>query len=410
MDELIRILKRYYARVQDALTSEPVRRAVYSLLRRFRPVLRVGNRVFVSRLADVQQVLRTHDVFSVRSYGVRMRETAGDFLLGHDDAQHDRDRNLAGQVMKSIDQAQGERVFALALATAQKVIQSRLSAGDQLDVVKDLADEIPVAMVADYFGVANPGGRSLLEWVQDMSWYIFNPLASAADRERGVRAGSQLREHVSRLVRATPRPTPTRNVLEGLMSATGDQAVVVRTICGLVAGSLGPPPRQFVRAVDHLLELEGTERQRLHDAAAAGDRLVVSRFVREASRLCPDPSVLYRTCERSYLLNDWPIDAGRMVICLIESALLDESQIDEPLRLRPSRPVEEQMMFGLELHRCMGEELGMELLTGMAIPLFALTGLRRAAGRAGRVQHGELGSYPAQNYPQHLMVGYDDKP
>ncbi|HTO08703.1 MAG TPA: hypothetical protein VMR86_16775 [Myxococcota bacterium] len=410
MDELIRILKRYAARFRDVVTGERVRRALYGVLRRWFPVLRIRNTVWVSGLEDVRDVLGRPDDFSVRAYGVRMRETAGDFLLGHDDAQHAEDRALAQRVMHEIDEAGPGRVHELALALAGKVIEARIAAGDHLDVVKDLADTIPVAVASDYFGIPDPGGRRLLEWVQDMSWYIFNPLASDADRERGIRAGRQLREHVYRSTHVHRPESPTANVLDGLILSRADVDVVVRTLCGLIAGSLGPPPRQFVKAVDHLLDLEGAARAKLHDAAVAGNATAVGQFVREASRLAPDPSLLYRTCERHTSLGEHALEPGRIVVCLIESALLDERAIQRPLDLRIDRQAGEQMMFGYGPHACLGEGMGMELLMGMALPLFALPGLRRADGAAGRVQAGELGTYPAQNYPQHLMVTYEPKP
>jgi len=392
--------------------AQRIQRAALALLRRFAPVLRWRDLAIVTRLDDVRAVLADHGVFSVRRYGVRMRETAGDFLLGHDDLQHERERVLAGQAL-SVPCLVQPQVFNLARTLADAVVQSRVSAGDTLDVVKELADTIPVQVVETCLGVPNPGGRRLLEWVQDMSWYIFNPLASEADRERGVRAGKLLREHVDRLILQMKESPPgaASNALEGLfLSGAGDE-VVAATICGLVAGALGPPPRQFVRAVDRLLDLKGNARERLHLAASGRDELTLTRFLQEASRFGPEPSIIYRTCEEDHAIDGRKIAAGTLVLCMIGSALMDDrpGPIERPEEFRLGRDPTHQMIFGHGLHACIGQAIGLQLLAGMAQPLFALSGLRRVSGHAGRIRYGKIGTYPAQNYPQHLLVSYERK-
>jgi hypothetical protein len=65
------------------------------------------------------------------------------------------------------------------------------------------------------------------------------------------------------------------------------------------------------------------------------------------------------------------------------------------------------MCFGHASHMCIGRDAGVAMLTGMALPLFALPGLRRVPGKAGRVRPGAVGEFPAQNYPQHLEVIFE---
>lgn len=412
MSELGQIGRRAFVAIKRLATGDRVRRWLFSALRRFAPVLRIRDTVIVTRLDDVQAVLSHNEVFSVRRFGVRMRETAGDFFLGHDDdAAYRSDKDAARQVMTALDARWPAQVFTLALKRAQAVIQARAGAGNHLDVVKDLADEVPVRVVEDYFGVSNPGGRTLLEWVQHMSWYIFNPLAREDDRERGVLAGKQLREHVDRLIASSARrrgTAPARNVLDGLVLLAAPDAVA-RTICGLVAGTLGPPPRQFARAIDRLLLMPPDAFARVQAAAAACDVVRLVQYIREASRFAPEPSIIYRTCEHDWRVNGTAIAAGRTVLCVIESALMDgrPDQVPRPTVLDPDRHPGQQMIFGYGLHACMGEAIGLQLLAGMAMPLLALPGLRRARGGAGRLRFGEVGRYPDENYPQHLLVCYE---
>lgn len=400
MSELWELFRRARVRLGRLLASELLLRLVYAFLRRFAPKLSFRGYTVMTRFDDVKEVLGNHAIYTVRSFGVRMRETAGDFFLGHDDdPQYWSDKRLADTVMGEVSRLRPNGVFDFANLRSRAVVDGRRQMGDTLDVVRDLADDIPVLVVEDYFGVPNPGSRRLLEWVQEMSWYVFNPLPSAGDRERGVLAGKLLREHVDRLLRTPQPPPPARRLLDGLRLQAPHEDVVARTICGLVAGTLGPPPLQFVYAVDQLLRLSSQETRRLHDAAVKGDQQTVTAYLCEASRLAPQPGIIYRTCEKT----------GRTILCMIDSALMDgrRGQIAHPRKFVPGRPVSEQMFLGHGLHACMGKAIGLALLAGMAMPLFALPGLRRVPGREGRIQKGVPGRFPSQNYPQHLLVCYD---
>ena len=104
-----------------------------------------------------------------------------------------------------------------------------------------------------------------------------------------------------------------------------------------------------------------------------------------------------------------PIEAGRTVVCWVESALMDGRAIPFPRVFWPGRSVSHQMLFGYGRHSCIGRDIGLAMLTGMAVPLFGLEGLRRARGRLGRLRNGEIGVFPDQNYPRHLFVRFRQK-
>ena len=382
-------------------------------LRTFRPVCRIGDKVLVTRHADVRQVLSLSAAYSVRRYGSRMRETGPDFFLGHDAGRQRQDERDAA--LGAIQSLGTLRPRDIAAHETQAVIQQRAKGvgsprppGRQpcyLDVVEDLADRVPVRIAEDYFGLRNPSGRTLLEWIQLTSWYIFNPFASGEDRERAIRAGEQMKEHVRRLVQSGRAHPPRGTVLAELLATPLSDEAVARTLTGMVAGSLGPPPRFFAKAVNRLLGLRGRTRRRLAEAARDRDFAGVETYLLEAARFDPDPSLLYRACERvGTTLAGHPIATGDTVVCFVQSALRDGRSIAAPWRFRLGRPAAELMLFGHGLHECIGRGVGMATLTGMAQPLFALPGLRRAPGRAGSLRDGPLGEFPAQNYPQHLGV------
>ena len=189
---------------------------------------------------------------------------------------------------------------------------------------------------------------------------------------------------------------------------------VARTITGLVAGSLGPPPRLFAKAVDRLLDLVGDDRIRLQQAAKDGNDRVVENFLLEGGRFAPDPSMLYRSCELTgTTLHGYPIEAGDTVVGFVDSALMDGRSIYRPREFRLDRigeHADERMLFGHGIHWCIGRDVGVATLVGMVRPLFALDRLHRAWGRRGMIQSGPRGEHPAQDYPQHLLVAFDPPP
>src|SRR5688572_26237199 len=71
------------ARLSEWLTSPAVLRLGASILRRHRPVLCLGSRVFIARHADVRSVLEQSERFGVTEiYDERMKRATGAFLLG----------------------------------------------------------------------------------------------------------------------------------------------------------------------------------------------------------------------------------------------------------------------------------------------------------------------------------------
>jgi cytochrome P450 len=398
------------------VTQPAVRRALWALLR-VMPVVRLGERVIVTRHADVAQVLERHRDFSVRKYGARMRSAGADFFLGHD--EDELRLELRGPAEQALRAADPTRVPRLARELSRGAIERAAGGGDHLDAIEGLVETVPVELVEAFFGVPNPGGRTMLEWNQLIAWSIFNPFSGAEDHERARVAGAQFSRHLADLVRRyADGEGGEGTVLGELVRILRDGKVAdwerkaVDTISGLINGTLGPGPQMLANAFDRLLDLEGRQRRELHAAAGEGDLDTLEAYLLEAGRMLPAPPMLYRAVERSTTLMGKPIEPGLTMLCVVESALRDRRVISRPGRFRPERwsprsAGPDPMIFGRGLHWCFGRDLGMDMLVAMTRELFALPGLRRAAGRAGRLRAGRLGHSPEQNHPSHLLVRFD---
>lgn len=399
------------ARLKRALL--PLRHGAWALLRLVQPILQVRDIVLVTRHADACEVLANHSEFSVRRYRSRMRSAGADFFLGHDDDTLYRE--LQPHAKAALLAADPGRVREIVQRATRDVIAKCGGDAGEIDVVRDISDEIPIRLIEEWFGLPNPGGRRLLEWGQLVSWSIFNPFANEADVERARSAGRHLMLHIERHVK---KPVPD-SVLGELVKILAEKNVPAyeekagATLAGLVLGTLGPGPQVFVHGVDRLLGLRGRRWRELGDAARREDFATLETYLLEAGRLSPAPPVLARACERETKIRGHAVEPGKTVLCVIESALRDRRKLGGSCGFRPERwreaaerrdPSLDPMMFGHGLHWCFGRDVGMDMLLGMAQPLFVLPKLRRAPG--GQLLSGRKGRFPEQNHPRSLRVRF----
>jgi cytochrome P450 len=380
----------------------------------------VGGYAVVTRLEDVRTVLGDAARFQVTGYKSRMRDTAADFLLGHDDRFHDEERERAGEALVPAD---GLYVRTVARREAADILARRAVPGvpsahgitePRLDVIAELIEPVHLTLVREILGVPSGSGPELLRWVQLNSWYVFNPFPRRGDRERARVAGQALRNHVERTIEtraaAIAAGAPRSTVVDAFIEFGPPRPALTGRVAGLVAGALGPGPRLCAKVIDRLLRLCGRRARELRRAAAGEDVSTVERYVLEAARFDPDPGYLYRACSGDTMLRGTEIRAGDVVVCWIEAALMDRRSISRPCCFRPARAPEEQMVFGHGLHRCLARPFGLAALTAIALELFRMQDVRPAPGRAGRLQFGAVGSHPGQNYPASLEVRFAPAP
>jgi len=378
-----------------------VRRVVLWLLRTFRPVQAFRDVTLVTRFDGVQEALSRHQDFSVRLFGSRMRETGADFFLGHD--EEPPFRALRDAAAAAIGALGPDRPREIARRAARELVEARLVEGCGLDVVADLGEPVHLRLVEEWLGIPDPGSRVLLEWVQLVSYYVFNPLPTVANAGRAVAAGAKLRDYVSRSMQAPPE---VGSVAAALLARRLPAGGLADTMVGLVAGALGPGPRLFPAIVDRLLRLRGSARSELCEAARKDDETRVRAYVVEAARLAPEPSLVIRACEGSHTIAGRPIAPGSTVVCLLDSALRDRRRFERPRRFHPGRCTEPLLHLGTGLHACIGRDAGLAAITAMTTELFSLAGLERAPGWRGRLRTGAPGTHPGQDYPKHLEVRF----
>lgn len=386
----------------------------FALLRRFCPIFKIPfkNFVIVTRFDDVQEVLRHDEAFPV-PFGDKVKELDGgpNFLLGikQPDAEYWRYQRQVMQAFKLEDL--NESVGPMAARFSEEIIAH---SHGRLDAVQDLITRVPILICESYYGVpvAEQERVDFGHWTIAMSTFMFgDPNNKPAYRRAGVAAGDRVRRHIGRTIvdakENGARPnTVLARMLEMQRAAGSDLTDEdMRTILiGMITGFV---PTNTM-AAGHMLEMLLQRPNFLaptRDAAIAGDDDLLKRCLFEAMRFMPLNPGPFRICIRDYTVAEGTpraktIRAGTNVLAGTQSAMFDRRRVNNPDRFDPARPATDYMLFGHGLHWCIGAFIAQMQITQTFKALLLKKGLRRAAGKAGRLQL--LGPFP-----QHLTVEFE---
>jgi len=405
---------------------------VARLLHRFCPIFTLPKAlthnalglVVVTRHRDVRTVLERDDVFRVDIYGEKMRATSGAFFLGMDAGpDYDREQKLGKAALGRDEGLIKECVGRL----SQALIDGALERPSRtLDVVNEFVHVVQLNLIKEYFGVPDTHDERLLDWLETMSFFIFNFWVSGPYKTASVAAGQAMEGHLRQIVRdrlnERTSQRETKNDVLGRMlveletqsgQAPLDQNLVVRTMGGLVSGGTVAAIGTFVRTVDRLLDLPAGLRKQLQEAALIGNDVTVRRFVREAARFSAYPPTLYRHACQPYVFgagtsHEKEAEEGAWVVTAPITANFDASVFRRPEVFDPNRNESNEsapLLYGWSRHRCLGEHMAELVMGEMAKRLFARN-VRRARGAAGRVTNGPAGTIPGGSYARRLIVRF----
>lgn len=380
-------------------------RRLFKLLRTVRPVLVRHGLAIVTQYDDVREVLTRDETFSVEPYRGKMKQLAGDFILGTDDSpEYERDISILRLAAPRSD------VPALAgfvTETAEGLVDE---ADGRIDVA-DLAKRVPARLVGRWFGTPGPDDDTLIAWTLAMFEEIFVNLKDDPDiHERAVEAAASFRPHLDELIAARKASGgPADDVLGRLlaMQAASPAAFTdeeIRTnFIGLVVGFVPTIATATTFAIDALLDrpepLVSARR-----AARAGDDDALRAHMLEAMRFAPQGPGLFRKALRDCVIaegtrHETELRRGTTVFAATQSAMHDDDVVDDPGEFRTDRPRHHYMHFGVGLHECFGRFANLMTIPLIAKALLRRDGLERAPGDDGRL-------VKAGPFPRSLVVTY----
>jgi cytochrome P450 len=368
-------------------------RRLSALLRRLRPVARIGGRLWVTRHDDVVDVLRRDRDFGV-PYLRPMQSLGAPFILGLDDGpEYRRQARALRCALRPEDLAAISRASGRA---AEHVLER---AGGSVEAVGGLADRVLAETAGPYLGTG-PGDARRVEQARDVFAEVFlNGLGDPVVRERAQASARELREQVERALAAR------RDALGGdvpddvagrLLALERDGAAdrlvgreLADNLLGLLVAWTTSVSRTTAFALDALLDRPDAVAA-AGAAARAGDEPRVAALAFEALRFQPAAPAVERVCTRRARIAGRTVERGTPVLALLSSAMMDERRIARPRAFDPDRAAPAGLHFGHGLHACLGRDISRVQIGAIATALLRRDGVRRT----GRLRM--RGPYPRE--------------
>jgi len=230
----------------------------------------------------------------------------------------------------------------------------------------------------------------LAAWGSAIFQFLFVDPTNDPAVDKAARAAAQgARDWLDRTIAARKTSTPSSDDVLGrclALQSIGTPAMsdldIRNNLLGLLTGAIPTTSKCCAQALDQLLDrpaaLSGAQ-----EAARANDDGLVAQYVFEALRFNPNNPGVFRLAAEDYTvakgtLRATTIRQGTTVLPATQSAMFDESVVDNPNEFQIGRPAYLDMHFGYGLHTCFGQYVNRVQIPGILKPLLRKQGLRRA--------------------------------
>jgi cytochrome P450/glutathione S-transferase len=384
-------------KVANLLIRPGVLRPIFSLLRRFSPILVIGKRAIVTRYDDVIEVLKRDTDFTIAQVNApKIDQVDGPFILGMDESpQYDLEKQTLHEAARREDL---ERIRQFVATSAADLIAAARPHG-RIDVVHGLARVVALRLVAAYCGMPGPDEATMMRWMRDIFHYVFADLTNSKSvLHDALQSGSELRPHMDaqillRQSKSTGK-VPAEDMLGRLIAMQDgvhpwlDNHAIRRNLAGVIVGAVDTTSKFVTLAIDELLRRPQALAE-AQNAAMAGDIETVKAYAWEAVRFNPHHPLQVRYCAKEMeVASGQPrakkIPAGSFVYALTFSGMFDPSVFVDPDRFDVTRNVE-YLHFGFGMHTCFGKAINSVQIPELLAALLRLPNLRRATGGAGQI-------------------------
>ena len=384
------------------------RRAFYGIARCLIPIVRIKKIAFITRFADVDEVLHRDDAFGV-TYEPKMRKVTGgnNFFLGMNPSpEYTRDKSNKRAAAPLSDAT--EIVQGLVDRNATSIVEQH---ANSIDVVADLARVVSAQTVEEYVGITGPDRDTLIEWTTDLFHYLFFPTRKLDD-ETTLKNASESCERIDQLIADRKKSKDQKDDMMGRLirfqgaGVPGLSDVDIRNnLIGIIIGAIPTTYKATTLVLDYLLSQPATLK-RAQQAARQNNITLLNNFVLESLRFNIFGPVLIRECQRDYKIakGTWrgkTIRKGTTVYVGTESAMFDGRELNSPGRFNESRPEYQYMHYGYGMHTCFGKYINDVQIATILKSLLVKNNLKRAAGDAGQIQQDD------RSFPTSMTVTYD---
>jgi cytochrome P450 len=347
-------------------------RPFFQELREHRPILKTPNFTFVTRFADVTEVLSREKVFTVRPYQPHMDPVVGPFMLARDATPINwREKGIMQAVLRPEDLPE---VRKAAGRLADEALDAAAPEG-KIEAISKLCRFVPISIVGEYFGFPGPDLESMYRWSKTTQTNMFKNLLNNPDiHEAAVQTGKEMKEYLTGLLAEKkaqaadsngnpPQDTFSRLVRTQFPPEIGfDDERLLSNIMGLLVGTGETSSQAIAQSLEQILLRPEVAAEAI-EAAGADDTSAFDEYVWEGLRLNPINPLVFRLSVQEYTVaagtdRETVIPAGTLVFACTSSAGFDEDVLQEPESFRTDRPDFLSLHFGYGHHTCLGRYVG----------------------------------------------------
>jgi len=297
------------------------------------------------RYEDCSRILRDPKTFTSTGYDATIGMVMGHMILGMDDPEHRRHRNLVAGAFRERSLARWEPEF---VAPICHEMIDRFAGLGRAELVRRLTFEFPVRVIARILGLPEEDFAQFQRWSIEL-------IALGADIERGLAASESLREYFAGVV-ADRRRQPRDDVISDLVAADIDgEHLTDEAIYAFLRLLLPAGAETTYRSSGNLLFLLLTHPDQL--AAVTQDRSLLPQAMEEALRVEPPLLSINRTATTDVEIAGVAIPAGGSVSTCLGSANHDETRWQDPDAFDIFRPAIPHLAFAHGPHMCLGMHL-----------------------------------------------------
>ncbi|MCL5068894.1 MAG: cytochrome P450 [Thaumarchaeota archaeon] len=306
-------------------------------------------RTFSSQFTGPQRVQRTEEK-NAESAG----STIGLSMIGTDPPLHTKLRNMVSKSFtpKAIESLE-HRVTEITLDLLDKMDRKQT-----FDVIRDLAEPLPVTVISEMLGIPLEDRRKFKEWSDSIV---------GASESAGIETNLELSRYFGKIIDERIK-NPTDDLISSVIHQQVDGQRLSREetigfcILLLVAGN-ETTTNLLGNAVDLFVKHDTFHR-------LWSDPNLIPDAVEEVLRLSSPVKGMFRVCTKDTEIGGQKIRAGQSLMAWIGSANRDESIFKDASEFKIDRKPNPHIAFGHGIHMCLGAPLA-RLEARVALKLFS---------------------------------------
>jgi cytochrome P450 len=312
----------------------------------------LAGQFMVAGYSDVVALLNGPEAFSnahlsgPATDGVFMSAT----MLNSDPPDHERLRGVVARAFtpRSVS-ALEDRMREVA-----RDLVAPVADGATVDVVSDIAERLPVLVIAEMLGVSTDDLADFVEWSHGLLG-VLDMFAPAEKAQHARESSKHLHDYFAEEVRRRRHRATSDDLVGRLVVANGDgrlsEAEMLSSCVLLLLGGNETTTRLIANAV---LALSRHPRER---ARVVADRSLLPTAVDEALRYDTPVQGNARIATRSTNFAGVDILEGSLVVGLLGAANRDPAQFEDPDGFNAGRAPNPHLSFGRGIHHCLGANL-----------------------------------------------------